>query len=304
MKWLNYHHLFYFYTIAQEGSISKAAQRLSLSHSTLSEQIRIFENTIGQTLFDRSQKKLKINHYGAVIFDYAHKIFSIGEELTQFINRSTDPAAEMLRIGFVNSVSKTVQYEFLKPAIAKPDVLLFAQEGDLEQMVNRLLNQELDILITNVQSSHSWTKSVFLQPLGEIDVWLVGHPKYKDLSKDVKSLQHASVFLPTRQHKMRSDFEAYLHQESISINVRGEIEDFGLLKQFALAGDGLIIAPETSVRKEIEKGELIVVNKLNNLCETLWAMTAHQKLNQPLIAKLIENFAGTYKINHPEADVQ
>ena len=71
LDWLNYHHLFYFWMISQEGGLAKAAARLRLSHSTLSTQLKALEDFLGNPLFERRGRRLTLTPLGAEIAEQA-----------------------------------------------------------------------------------------------------------------------------------------------------------------------------------------------------------------------------------------
>src|SRR3954464_657371 len=58
MEWLNYHHLLYFWTVVREGGVSRAAEKLRLAQPTVSAQVKVLEDTLGQPLFDRQGRRL------------------------------------------------------------------------------------------------------------------------------------------------------------------------------------------------------------------------------------------------------
>ena len=53
MEWLNYHHLLYFWTVVREGGVSRAAEKLRLAQPTVSAQVRLLEEMVGDKLFER-----------------------------------------------------------------------------------------------------------------------------------------------------------------------------------------------------------------------------------------------------------
>ena len=58
MEWLNYHHLFYFWTVVRTGSITKACEELRLAPPTVSAQLKSFEDQLGEKLLKRSGRNL------------------------------------------------------------------------------------------------------------------------------------------------------------------------------------------------------------------------------------------------------
>ncbi len=78
MPHLNYHHLRYFWVIASEGSMSRAAERLNVSPSSLSVQLKALEAQLGQQLFERRGKGLSLTEAGRIALDYANTVFRSG----------------------------------------------------------------------------------------------------------------------------------------------------------------------------------------------------------------------------------
>ncbi|MEI6834760.1 MAG: LysR family transcriptional regulator [bacterium] len=105
-QWLNYHHLFYFRTIALEGSVVKAAKRLRLGQPTLSTQLRIFEDHIGQKLFEREARTLRLTEAGKMVLDYANEIFKLGDEMVEAINDRLTSSRVNLTVGALDRFPK------------------------------------------------------------------------------------------------------------------------------------------------------------------------------------------------------
>ena len=81
MRSLNFNHLRYFWAVAHEGSLTRAAERLNLSQSALSVQIQKLEHQMGHPLFDRVGKRLVLTEAGQITLDYADTVFKAGDEL-------------------------------------------------------------------------------------------------------------------------------------------------------------------------------------------------------------------------------
>ena len=76
-KWINYHHLYYFKTIAEEGTVSRAAEKLRLGQPTLSAQLKQFEDQLDVQLFERVNKRLVLTEHGRIALDYAKNILDL-----------------------------------------------------------------------------------------------------------------------------------------------------------------------------------------------------------------------------------
>src|SRR4029453_16112838 len=115
--WLNYHHLLYFWTIAREGGVSKAAVRLRLSQPTVSAQLRMLEDALGERLFQRHGRTLVLTDVGRMVFRYADEIFGIGRELIETLRGRPAGRALQLTVGVANAVPKLIVSRLLQPAI-------------------------------------------------------------------------------------------------------------------------------------------------------------------------------------------
>ena len=97
MSRLNYHHLRYFRAVAHDGNLTRAAERLNLSQSALSVQIRQLEDSIGHELFERRGRQLELTEAGRIALDYADVIFTTGEEFLDTYRRvGMDPFKKRL----------------------------------------------------------------------------------------------------------------------------------------------------------------------------------------------------------------
>jgi len=290
---INYNQFFYFWVIAKEMSITHAAQQLKVSQSNVSEQLIIFEEFIGQPLFDRRARKLVLTEAGKLALDYADPIFSSGTELIDvFRNRPVKTNKTAIRVGAISSLSKNLQCEFIQPLIKDARLKLVMVEGDLADLVRQLQSHTLDVLITNTPARAERTPEIFNHKLGEIQVSLVGRRRFKKLAKGFpKSLSGEPLFLPGRAGRYRSDFEAWMEREHISPEVRAEVEDMALLRLFALSGEGIALVPEIVVKRELESGDLVVIRKLRGFTETMFAVTTTRKFPNPFIEKIVRGFA-------------
>ena len=89
MTWLNYHHLYYFWITAKEGSISGASEKLRVGQPTISTQIKNLECSFNHSLFVRKSRGLHLTEAGKVVLDYANQIFSLGNELMEVVKDET-----------------------------------------------------------------------------------------------------------------------------------------------------------------------------------------------------------------------
>ncbi|MEM7312480.1 MAG: LysR family transcriptional regulator, partial [Planctomycetota bacterium] len=147
MDWLNYHHLYYFWMVAKEGTIAAAAEQLHLARTTLSTQIRELEKAADNKLFRKSGRYLELTEFGQHVYQYADEIFSIGRELKEFMSTGHLGSMKKFIVGMPDVVPKIIAFELLKPALDHPDELqIVVYEGKLTELLTDLAFHRLDLI--------------------------------------------------------------------------------------------------------------------------------------------------------------
>lgn len=183
-NWINYHHLLYFKLIAEEDSVSKAAEKLRLSQSTLSAQLKQFEDTLGVKLFERHHKKLVLTDQGKVTLEYAKNIFSMGNELFEVLNDKITPSRISLQVGALDSIPKQVTLQITKEAFKIGKCHVSIIEGKSDEIFRELTAHRLDLVITNFIPTATEIKGLVHRVLLNRVVSIFGAEKYKFLRKD------------------------------------------------------------------------------------------------------------------------
>jgi LysR family transcriptional activator of nhaA len=290
-NWMNYHHLLYFKMIAEEDSVSKAAEKLSLSQSTLSAQLKQFEDTIGVKLFERHHKKLVLTDQGRITLDYARNIFNMGSELFEVLNDKIRPSRLSIQIGALDSVPKQILLQITKAAykIAKCHVSII--EGKADEIFRELSAHRLDLVITNFIPTSVQIKSLVHRILSDKMVAIYGSAKFKSLRKDFPhSIQGQPFIMPTYDSKLRYDMEHWLKIRSIEIDPIAESQDIALKKLMAIDSLGLIPAAPHTVNRQILSGELFEIGKLEAVGEILYLVSAQRKIANPIAKELFKSF--------------
>lgn len=289
--WLNYHHLFYFKTIAEEGSVSRAAEKLRLGQPTLSAQLKQFEESLSVQLFERQHKKLILTEEGQVALDYAQQIFKMGSELLEVLKDQITPHKTAIQIGALDSVAKQVIVQLSKQAYQFSDCLISLVEGKSSELVRELLAHRIDILVTNFLPSGLDAQGLFHRPLVKKNVGIYGAAKFKTLKKNFpESINGKPIILPTFDSKLRYDLEHWAKTQDISLNVVAESQDIAVKKLMAISGMGLIPAAAHTVHRQVLAGELVEIGVLRGLHEELFLVTAGRKIENPIAAHLMKTF--------------
>ena len=293
MEWLNYHHLLYFYTVAKEGGVSKAAEVLHLAQPTLSSQIKKLEKTIGHNLFERSGRSLVLTETGQMVYRYASEIFGLGRELSDVLHNRTDEDKSRFLVGVQGALPKLVAYELLRPALEceDNDYQIVCFEGKLNELLGELSMHRLDVVIADRPLTADNHVRAFNHLLGKCGVTVYGTSKLARKYKKnfPESLDSAPMLLPTQNTSLRRLLEQWFDDNEIFPIIAHEFEDSAVLKVFGQAGHGLFITP-TAIEEEVCKQYSVkVVGRLPEIVERFYAISIEKRLKHPAVVKISES---------------
>lgn len=295
MRWLNYQHLLYFWTVAREGSIMAACQKLRLAQPTISTQIKVLEKTLGCSLFDRRGRRLTLTETGRMVFRYANEIFSLGQDLLDQIEGRTVSGRLSLRIGVADAIAKQVAHLLLRPALKTSEpVHITCYEGKPNALLASLAVQDLDLVLSDSPVPPEVKLRGFNHLLGESDVAVVaaGDLALKYRRMFPKSLDGAPFLLPTANTSLRRSLEHWFAVRGVRPGILAEFEDSALLRVFGEAGDGLFVIP-TVIEEEVRRThDLRVVGRIESVRIQYYAITLEQKLQHPGVAAIVETAHG------------
>ena len=291
MEWLNYHHLLYFWTVAKEGSISKACQKLSLAQPTISGQLRVLEDNLGEKLFKKAGRGLALTELGHVVFRYADEIFGIGRELQDVLKGRPQGRPIKVRVGVSDLLPKLIAFRILQPALKiSQRVHLMCHEDSTDRLLAELVDHRLDVVLSDAPLTSSAVVRAFNHLLGTSDAGLFGSPKLAARYRKgfPKCLDGAPFLLPLEGCPLRSSLDQYFDTHSLRPTVMGEFKDSALLKAFGEAGTGLFVAP-VSIAKEIRQHYgAVMVAKLQGVVERFYALSLDRRLKNPAVMAISE----------------
>ena len=287
MEWLNYHHLRYFWNVAKEGSLARAAARLHVSQPSISEQIRELESALGEKLFQREGRKNKLTDAGQVVFGYAEEIFALGRELLNAVKQR--PGAKVLRlyVGVADSFPKLVTNEILKPVFAMSQTAhVICREGKMEDLLAQLAAHRLDILLADEPAASNTNFKTYNHSLGETGTTFCAEKKLaaKLRRNFPKSLHDAPALLPTENTSLRRALETWFREQQIRPRVVEEFEDLALMKVMAAEGRGFIALPSVAVNNALEHYGFQAIGRTEKCRVQFHAITAERRIAHPAVA--------------------
>lgn len=290
MEWLNYHHLFYFWTVARAGSIAKASEELRLAQPTISNQLKTLEGSLGVKLLERQGRRLVLTDAGRTVLRFADDIFRTGRELQRAVKGL--PTGQRLRLvaGVVDVIPKRMAALLLQPAVdAHPDLTLVCREGPLPQLLAALALHELDVVIADVPASEDVKVRVFNHKLGDCGTTFLGAPRFAALRKGFpRSLQGAPVLLPAPGTALRRSLDAWFAAADLRPEIAGEFDDSALMKAFGARGLGVFPVPRVLEADVRDQYGVAVVGRADDVRESFYAITVERRLRHPAVVAVAE----------------
>ena len=272
---LNYHQLYYFWTIAKAGSLKKGSERLLLSASTLSTQLTQLEKTMKVKMLDRGRDGVSLTTEGRVIFERCERIFSEGEALAYMVRKDKMPMSTFLRLGVQNSVSAWITLEaisFIETLRKNIRVSVFG--GSHQDLQERLHRHSLDIIITNSDYSTGMGRDFESRLFGKIPLTFVATRAFrKKICEFPADLNSFPIIMPPEGTSMRKSIDVYLHRNKISPDIVAEVENPMLIRQLAREGFGAAVVDLMTVARDIKEGTLVKLHrKPVGLDEHVWSI--------------------------------
>jgi LysR family transcriptional activator of nhaA len=292
MERLNYHHLLYFWMVAREGTVARAAAHLRLAQPTLSGQIHSLEHALNEKLLERAGRGLRLTEMGRTVYRYADEIFALGQELAESVRGQPTGRPLRLKIGVADGMPKLVAYRLIEPALALPQpVRLVVHEQSTERLLAALALHELDVVLSDRLAPPGVSVRAFNHLLGACGATLFASPKVaaKYRRRFPKSLDGAPFLLPGETSTLRRALEQWFEKRRIRPRIVGEFDDSTLIKVFGQAGVGIFAAPsiiESSVRKQYG---VAIVGRLDRVRERFYAISAERRLKHPGIVAITQS---------------
>ena len=292
MRDLNYNHLRYFWVVAHEGSLTRAATRLHLSQSALSVQVQKLEAQIGHPLFDRVGKRLKLTEAGRIALDYADTVFSAGAELLSTLQGRPVDRRRMLTIGSLTTLSRNFQLDFLRPLIGRDDVEIVVRSGAMRDLLAQLESHAMDVVLSNSAVPRDARTPLRHYLLNEQSVSLVGKPRRRRKPfRFPDDLRHEPVLLPGPDSELRMAFDRLLELAGIRPIILAEVDDMAMLRLMAREHDAVTLVPPIVVRDELKARVLVEHCQIPSVKESFYAIVLKRQFPNPLVSALVERQA-------------
>lgn len=285
----NYRHLYYFWVVAKEGGMSRAAARLDMAVQTVSAQVRELERDLGCQLLKPAGRGLALTEAGVAALRQAEQIFQMGEALPEIVRAATQVASVRLTVGIADGLPKLVVQRLLQPVLGTPELRLVCHEGEMADLLADLAMHRLDVVLSDHPAPFNRHLKVHNHPLGTSGMGWYAPPSWWTLARKgfPASLNQVPVLLPTSHSTVRARLDQWLAQHGLRPRVVGEFEDSALLETFG--GSGLGVFPAAlSVQADLMKRHHVrLLGPCEGVEEHYYAISTERKVEHPVVRQLL-----------------
>jgi LysR family transcriptional activator of nhaA len=286
----NFRHLYYFWVVAKEGSITRAAERMGLAVQTVSTQLTLLEQSVGKSLFTQQGRRLVLTEAGRIALNFADQIFLLGEQMQEALDHA-ESARALLTVGISDSLPKLTAYRLLEAAteLSTPQVRLVCYEDQFEALLAELALHKLDVVLTDREMISGTTLRVFSHLLAESETMVVGTEALAARYAEgfPGNLNGAPFLLPTRNNALRGRIDEWFELHNVRPDVVGEFEDNALLNTFGRRGLGLYFAPAALAQDMADQFGAVLVGPVPQVREQFYAISNERKIKHPAVEAIL-----------------
>ena len=295
----NYRHLFYFWVVAKEGGIARAAERLDMAMQTISAQVRELEKSLGVSLLRTEGRNLVLTDAGVAALHEADHIFALGELLPVRVREAATGQTLRLNLGISDGIAKLAVHRLLTPVLDEPHLRLLCHEGEFQPLLGELALHKLDAVLADRAAPPNPALRTTSQLLGTSAIAWYAPPLWAEAAANnfPHSLAVVPVLLPTDHAAMRARIDHWLERERIRPHIAGEFEDSALLSTFAATGMGVMPAPVSLGEHLAQTHGLVQVGTAPDVQEQFHLIYSARKVMHPLLTRLLEAGQGGSLLN-------
>ena len=288
---INYKHLHYFWIVAKHGSITRASEQLHITPQTISGQLSLLEDSLGEALFNKVGRNLELTETGRLVLSYADEIFSLGGELEEAVRNQPLERPMVFKVGIADVVPKSIAYQLLAPALKLPDsIRIVCKENSLDNLLAELALHRIDLVIADGPIPSGLNVRGYNHFLGECGISFLAEGKLaKSLRRNFPhSLNAAPLLLPSEINMLQPRLLKWFDNLHIHPRIVGEFDDSALMKAFGQAGTGVFVAPSAISDEVTRQFGVQIVGATEEVREEFYAISVERRISHPAVAAITE----------------
>ena len=287
LKRLNYHHLYHFWWVGRLGNLTRAADELHVAQSAVSTHVHRLEEALGQALFERDGRTLRLTEAGRIAMHHAQEIFQSGADLVALLAEGGRISARSVQVGAVSTLSRNFQEAFLSPLIGRRDLRMTLHSGRLEDLLKGLESHSLDLVLSNTAVRPGTAGARSCQEISRQAGSIVGPPGLLETPGNSLDLNGQPLLLPGPGSGFRASFDLYCRRLGVAPTIVAEVDDMAMLRLLARDSNCAAVLPGVVVRDELRSGVLVEYGELPEVYEYFYAITERRRYENPIVTELL-----------------
>lgn len=247
-----------FYTVAENESISQAAEELHVSQPAISQHIKNLENQVGFELFIRNKKGVKMTAEAEAIFSYCKSIFNQVETLNQTLSDITSLDTGVLKIGASDTICKYYLIDKLKDfEKLYPGIRYRVTNCTTTESLRLLKNKDVDIAF--VHTPVETDEFLFHKCLTLEDYFVCSYDFDDSEIKRLEDLTKFRTLLLEEASYSRQLLDKNLARYGVKLKPKFELASLDLLIEFAKKNMGIICVSKQYIERELKNKELKII---------------------------------------------
>lgn len=285
----NYRHLYYFWVVAKEGGMARAAARLDMAVQTVSAQVRLLEQSLGHSLFKPAGRGIALTDAGAAALALADQIFQIGEQLPAAVRDAATGGGMRLAVGISDGLPKLVVRHLLQPALQDARVRLLCHEDEFDRLLADLALHKLDAVLSDHPPPPHPNLRLYGHKLGEAPMaWFAPTEMARKFKRSFpQCLADLPVLLPTHHAAVRARLDQWFEHHGLRPHIAGEFEDSALLAAFGRSGMGAFPASRWSHEELLQDKRVGLLGETPEVLEHFHLISAERRIQHPLVHLLV-----------------
>ncbi|WP_282941711.1 selenium metabolism-associated LysR family transcriptional regulator [Paenibacillus sp. RC67] len=252
---LNFHQLHIFYTVAEKGSFSHAAQALHMTQPAVTMQVQSLEDYFGTKLFNRSTKKIELSEAGRTLLPFARRSIDLMKETDISMSKFTHMLEDRLYLGASMTVGEYILPRLLGPFGKEyPNISVSMKVINTRQILEEVLNHQLNFGLVEAEVHHP---DVHTEAVMNDELMLIvprDHPLSGKSSVTMEEVLQYPFVLREQGSGTRRVMEEELARAGFDpthMKIVMELGSTGAVKSAVEAGLGISILSQSSVKHEL-----------------------------------------------------
>lgn len=288
MSHLNYNHLYYFWMVCKQGSITKAADALFLTPQTVTGQIKAFETRMEGKLTKRNGRTIEPTELGQLVFNYADKMFGLSYEMLDIVTYRRH-ANLLFDVGVADALSKQLVSKILISTVPQDNSIhLRCFESTHEMLLEQLSQHKLDMILSDYPIDSNQSSGLYSKKLGESRMSFFCTGKIKN-NNFLETLSQNKLLIPGSRTAMGRQILQWFGRQGLQPNILGEFDDIALMKAFSrYHKDAIFLAPSSYMAEEGEDSPLQLIGHIDDIKEEYYVIFAERMIQHPAVKNICE----------------